>query len=137
MTDTDTPTGGAKGNTTLDAIFERTEQKFRERRQILSFQEFFELFQAQPRRYGRNIAQYLRDCFDHFGITERPAPWGTQRRFNLFDCPWDGGEQRLIGQENTQRAVYRLLTNFVQEGRIQRIILLHGPNGSAKSSLIN
>ncbi|MEO1271117.1 MAG: serine protein kinase PrkA, partial [Myxococcota bacterium] len=142
MTDTDDAVipsnDSAKAdNPKLAAIFARTEQRFRERRQILSFQEFFDLFMAHPQRYARSVAQYIRDCFDYFGVTERPAPWGTQQRFNLFDCPFDEGNQRLIGQEAAQRALYRLLTNFVQEGRIQRIVLLHGPNGSAKSSLIN
>ena len=29
-----------------------------------------------------------------------------------------------------------MLTNFIQEGRVTRFVLLHGPNGSAKSSFI-
>ncbi|MCK6590650.1 MAG: serine protein kinase PrkA, partial [Polyangiaceae bacterium] len=31
--------------------------------------------------------------------------------------------------------IYRVLSNFVQEGRANRLILMHGPNGSAKSTL--
>ena len=30
---------------------------------------------------------------------------------------------------------YRSLCNFVQEGRANRLILMHGPNGSAKSTV--
>ena len=35
-----------------------------------------------------------------------------------------------------QGAVYRLVSNFAREGRTNRLILLHGPNGSAKSTLV-
>src|SRR5215475_3392911 len=35
-----------------------------------------------------------------------------------------------------QNAVYRVLRSFVQDGRPNKLILLHGPNGSAKSTFI-
>ena len=35
-----------------------------------------------------------------------------------------------------QAAVYRLVSNFAREGRTNRLILLHGPNGSAKSTFV-
>jgi predicted Ser/Thr protein kinase len=41
----------------------------------------------------------------------------------------------LIGQEQVQEEVYRALSNFAREGRPNRLILLHGPNGSAKSTI--
>src|SRR6185369_460633 len=62
--------------------------------------------------------------------------WGEVRRFHLFDAPWAGGEDRLFGQEHVQNAVYRVLRSFVQDGRPNKLILLHGPNGSAKSTFI-
>src|SRR5262249_2162189 len=42
----------------------------------------------------------------------------------------------LAGQEEVQAAVYRLVSNFAREGRTNRLILLHGPNGSAKSTFV-
>jgi predicted Ser/Thr protein kinase len=36
-----------------------------------------------------------------------------------------------------QNRVYRLLGNFVREGRVNKLILLHGPNGSAKSTFVS
>ena len=41
-----------------------------------------------------------------------------------------------MGQEEVQAAVYRLVSNFAREGRTNRLILLHGPNGSAKSTFV-
>ena len=34
-----------------------------------------------------------------------------------------------------QADIYRALSNFVREGRPNRLVLLHGPNGSAKSTM--
>ena len=36
----------------------------------------------------------------------------------------------------TMGPIYRLLGNFVRAGRINKLILLHGPNGSAKSTIV-
>jgi serine protein kinase len=41
----------------------------------------------------------------------------------------------LVGQEHVQEDIYRALSNFVREGRPNRLVLLHGPNGSAKSTI--
>ena len=46
------------------------------------------------------------------------------------------GEGRVAGQEEVQWDVYRCLANFAREGRVNKLILLHGPNGSAKSSFV-
>jgi predicted Ser/Thr protein kinase len=35
-----------------------------------------------------------------------------------------------------QEHLYRIFSNFAREGRVNKLVLLHGPNGSAKSSLI-
>ncbi|MBA3500199.1 MAG: serine protein kinase PrkA, partial [Deltaproteobacteria bacterium] len=56
--------------------------------------------------------------------------------FKLFDAPFANGEDRLFGQEHVQNTVYRVLRSFQQDGRPNKLILLHGPNGSAKSTFI-
>ncbi|NJK31294.1 MAG: hypothetical protein HC927_02140 [Deltaproteobacteria bacterium] len=81
-------------------------------------------------------AQYIRDVFDHFGTSTLTRPEGDVRRFALFDAPWADGEGRVAGQENVQNEIYRLLNNFARDGRVSRLIVLHGPNGSAKSSIL-
>jgi predicted Ser/Thr protein kinase len=102
----------------------------------MSFSEYFSLFGADPARQVRSAAQYLRDVFDHFGIETVRTPRGTMTRWRLFDIPWDAGKDALMGQEEVQAAVYRLVSNFAREGRTNRLILLHGPNGSAKSTFV-
>ncbi len=128
---------GPKGASAfLDTLSDQIKEDFEQNRRLLSFSQFLELCEAHPRRFARNAAQYMRDCFDHFGVEERTSPGGAFKHYKLFDCPFDDGRDRLIGQQQAQQAIYRVLTSFVQDGRIQRLVLFHGPNGSAKSSLI-
>jgi serine protein kinase len=131
----------------LDQIAGRMERRFQEGRRLLSFQNYLQLFAESPVRHGRDAARYVRDMFDHFGTRTVKKPWGELTRFCLFDLPWDRDESAplhrahaardaaLVGQEELQAEIYRCLENFVQEGRANRLILLHGPNGSAKSTI--
>ena len=131
----------------VQAIAEHVEQRFRAGRRVLSFTEFLELFDRDPVRYSRDASRYLRDVFDHYGSAKVRYPWGEFTRFRVFDQPWEqpdgqrpaqGGalpRGALIGQEHVQEEIYRALSNFVREGRPNRLVLLHGPNGSAKSTI--
>ena len=109
---------------------------FARNRRVISFAEYVTLFSAEPARQLRSAAQYVRDVFDHFGTEPVRTPRGPMTRWKLFDCPWDNGKDALVGQEEVQAAVYRLVANFAREGRTNRLILLHGPNGSAKSTFV-
>lgn len=123
------------------AIAEHVEGRFRAGRRVLSFAEFLELFDADPVRYSRDASRYVRDVFDHYGKVVVRHPWGEFTRFRLFDLPWEPAEGRplargaLVGHEHVQEELYRALCNFVREGRPNRLVLLHGPNGSAKSTI--
>jgi serine protein kinase len=115
----------------------RLQHRFEHDRQILSFDQWFDLFCANPRQQGRSIAEYLLDVFDHFGTLTVQRPYGEARRFKLFDMEFDGAHERLVGHEEVQNDVYTILQNFVRQGRVNKLVLLHGPNGSAKSTFIH
>lgn len=108
---------------------------FSKNRSLLSFEEYLQLFSGASHLQARNAAQYLKDAIDSFGTEMVPHPSGQVRRFKVFDAIKDGHQVRVAGQEEVQNALYRLLGNFVRAGRINKLILMHGPNGSAKSSL--
>jgi serine protein kinase len=123
------------------AIADHVEKRFRSGRRVLAFAEFLDLFEGDPVAYSRDASRYLRDAFDHYGKSTIRHPWGEFTRYNLFDLPWEPPRGQalppgaLIGQEHVQEEIYRALSNFVREGRPNRLILLHGPNGSAKSTI--
>jgi predicted Ser/Thr protein kinase len=111
---------------------------FDESRSILAFDEYLEAFLEAPRRHARGAAQYLRDVMEFFGSDERETPVGRVRRWKVFDQGFapDLSAYRVAGQEEVQAAIYRALGTFVRSGRVSKVILLHGPNGSAKSSIV-
>jgi len=120
----------------LRSLGERVRERFAQNKRVMSFAEFLDLVADKPQAHLRSAPQYLRDTFDNYGKAQVRYPWGTITRFTLFDCAWAEGRDRLVGQEQVQLEVYRALQNFVQEGTSNKLILLHGPNGSAKSTFV-
>ncbi|HEY4178439.1 MAG TPA: hypothetical protein VGM90_16445 [Kofleriaceae bacterium] len=132
MGDSDTPAV----KDLLAGLGQAVRDDFTRNRRVMSFAEYLNLVVAEPARQLRSSTQYLVDCFDHYGSATVKYPWGEVRHFHLFDAPWANGEDRLFGQEHVQNSVYRVLRSFMQDGRPNKLILLHGPNGSAKSTFI-
>src|SRR6185369_16323014 len=124
---------------TLQQIGSEVSNDFAKSRTILSFEEYLKLYAQEPRRQARNAAQYLKDVIDHFGAEQVPHPTGSGkiRRFKIFDLMENDRDGRVAGQEEVQNAIYRLVGNFVRAGRINKLIFLHGPNGSAKSTIVD
>ena len=121
---------------TLLELHAAVREDFTRNRRVMAFSEYLALAFADPTRQLRSSTQYIVDCFDHYGSEDVRYPWGEVTRFKLFDAPWANGEDRLFGQEMVQNQTYRILRTFVQDGRPNKLILLHGPNGSAKSTFI-
>ena len=93
-----------------------------------SFDEYMKIFEKEPAREVRSSNLYLKDMFDYFGRS-------PQGGFNLFtrehpDAP------PVHGQTYVQQRIYLALQNFIEEGFNNKFLLLVGPNGSSKSSLI-
>jgi predicted Ser/Thr protein kinase len=120
----------------LSPISKSFREHFEANKRILTFVEYLDYAFRNLPITVRDAATYVRDCFDHFGSTTIERPWGQERRWNLFDIPFDEGRNPLAGQEAAQDEIYRLLSAFAEEGRVDRLIVLNGPNGSAKSTLV-
>jgi predicted Ser/Thr protein kinase len=120
----------------VDGFARHAKEAFDRQRTILSFDAWLDEVVAHPRRHLRNAARYLMDVVASFGVDDVKLPTGTFRRWRLFDQEFDEGRGRVAGQERVQAGIVRVLENFVRSGRIDRLVLLHGPNGSAKTSLI-
>lgn len=121
----------------LQMVGDEVGKDFVKDRIILSFEEYLGLFFQEPRKQLRNAAQYLREVIEHFGSDQVRHPTGKVRRWKIFDLTEADGQGRVAGQEEVQNAIYRILGNFSRAGRVNKLILLHGPNGSAKSSIVD
>ncbi len=127
----------ASGEQGLKELGTEIQGAFSRARRVMSFDEYFKLASEAPEVAARSAAQLCKGALDHYGTEDIKRPRGTVTRWKLYDTPWDGGKDRLIGQEEVQARVYRAIAGFVRDGRVSRLILLHGPNGSAKSTLIS
>jgi len=96
---------------------------------ILSFSEYMDIFSKFPSREIRQSSWYLRDMFDYFGKNE------DGKGYKLFSTSFPQSAP-VYGQFRTQEHIYQNLINFTEEGFNNRFLLLIGPNGSSKTSLI-
>ena len=124
------------GTTFLGDLAKRSQEKFVAEKRVMSFSQYLSLFLERPVVLARNSAQYLKSTLDHYGQRRISGPTGDKTRYGLFDTPFDDGVDRLVGQEEVQQRFYRTLSDFVREGRTSRLVMLHGPNGSAKTSFV-
>lgn len=127
----------SQGKKILSDLADDVRDNYEHKRRQMSFHEFMDEFAEHPRRHARNAVQYMRDCFLHYGTEKKPEVWGDVTHFKMFDVPFDDGADRLVGQERAQERVFRMLDNFVRQGQVNKLLLLHGPNGSAKSTFID
>ncbi|HIG06392.1 MAG TPA: hypothetical protein EYQ08_11830 [Planctomycetes bacterium] len=110
--------------------------RFEDRHRIRSISGFIEDFLVNPYSYLRNSPRYLCDMFEHYGTDDVQRIGMTDRRWKLFDQDFGRQENSLVAQERVQNSIYLKLRQFARNGIADRLILLHGPNGSAKSTTI-
>lgn len=107
----------------LQDLSEQIKNQFKSNKQVLSFEEYLAFIERNPRTQLRGSARFATDMLEHYGRGETGG-------FKVF-------QSKVIGQEQVQNQIYNSLKAFAQMGHNHRLILLHGPNGSAKSTLIN
>ncbi len=95
---------------------------------ILSFEDYMELFEKNPRKECRPSCVYFKDMFEFYGKNE-------DHSFKLFK-KGSPNFPPLQGQYQPQEEIFQNICNFVDEGFNNKFVLLVGPNGSSKSSII-
>jgi predicted Ser/Thr protein kinase len=111
--------------------------EFSRRNAVMSFPRYLQALASRPASLTRGAARYMVDAVESAGEYEVPGIGAPRRRRRAFDDP--GGSEstaEVFGQEEVQDRFLDVLSEFARRGRSDRFILLHGPNGAAKSSLI-
>ena len=117
----------------INELSRQHREHFQEQRIILPFIEYLDLVKENPNTLIRSSAEYIRDTFDHFGRRDLGKNQGV--RFKIFDIDREKTGP-IVGGESVQEDIYNILQSFVRQGYINKLILLHGPNGSAKTSTV-
>jgi serine protein kinase len=99
-----------------------------------SFQDYLDLVDRDP-RIARNAWQRLIDMIESHGFDEPTVPGGP-RRWRLFDDPFENGRDAVYGLDVALEELVQTVRAGAQGfGPERRILLLHGPVGSAKSTI--
>ena len=109
--------------------------RFREQHWEGSFEEYLDLVARNP-RIARNAFQRIYDMIMHFGHERYTWMREELTRYKFFADPIDGGADAIFGLD---RPLMNLVDFFKsaahQYGTERRILLLHGPVGSSKSTI--
>lgn len=119
----------------IQSLQAKVQSQFQKDKRVLSFSEYLNLISEKPHQHLRGTAQYVRDMMDFYEDSKKgDKPTKTPAYFRIFKNP--PSARPVIGLEDVQRQIYQSLTTFVNQGHINKLLLFHGPNGSAKSSLV-
>ena len=100
-----------------------------------SFQDYVDVVMKDP-RIARNSFQRIYDMIMSYGTSQYTEYKKEVTRYHFFDDPFENGKDAIFGID-----VHLMkMVNFFQSaafgyGTEKRVLLLHGPVGSAKSSI--
>jgi len=118
----------------LDQHLDR--ESFRQMHWEGTFWDYLDLVLKNPRS-ARNAFQRLYDMILHFGVRRYSLFKEDLVHYNFFDDPIDNGADAVYGLD---AALMRLVDCFKAAaqgfGTDRRILLLHGPVGSSKSTIV-
>jgi serine protein kinase len=100
-----------------------------------SFRDYLELVERDP-TIARNAWQRLLDMIESHGCHTTPSKTGG-KRWKLFDDPFDNGRDAVFGLDGPLDVFVQTLRAGARGfGPERRVILLHGPVGAAKSTIV-
>src|SRR5262245_53070087 len=120
----------------LRQIQEESVSSFKSAELVKNFQRFFQEFYQNPYVHLRSAPQYLLEMLDHYGTGDSTRVGQGARRVRVYDTRIGAGPEGLVGQERAQADLYGFVKSFARKGRADKMVLLHGPNGSGKTTII-
>lgn len=101
-----------------------------------SFEEYLQVVMMNP-KVARNAFQRLYDMIVSYG-TEKYEEYNEKVvRYKFFDDPMAGGKDAVYGLERPLQKFVNLIKSAARGyGTEKRVFLLHGPVGSAKSTIV-
>jgi serine protein kinase len=101
-----------------------------------SFEDYLQLVRRNP-RVTRNAFQRVYDMILSHGVEEYIDNKKKLTRFNFFQDKSNGGKDAVFGLDVSLMRLMSVLKSAAQGyGTERRVILLHGPVGSSKSTIV-
>ena len=124
------------GQDILSFVKERQDlDQFRKENWVGTFQDYLDLVQQNP-LITRNAYQRMYDMIMSYGTDQYEVGREKRTHYRFFDDPHNGGADAVFGLE---RALEDLVNAFKSAARgygiEKRVLLLHGPVGSSKSTI--
>ncbi|MFO0910823.1 MAG: serine protein kinase [Isosphaeraceae bacterium] len=100
-----------------------------------SFSDYLEIVRHDP-KVTRSAYQRLYDMILSYGTEETIVNKEKLTRFKFFDDPDNNGQDAIFGLEKTLTSLVHILKSAAHRyGTERRVLLLHGPVGSSKSTI--
>ncbi len=111
-------------------------QRYREYHWEGSFADYLEIVAKNP-KVARSAYQRIYDMILHFGTTEYTQHREKLVHYHFFDDPVGNGEDAIFGLDRYLMTLVNIFKSAARRyGTERRIILLHGPVGSSKSTIV-
>ncbi len=127
----------SRGQQIIRLIADRQDlDQFRKKNWMGTFQEYLDLVRETP-KVTRNAFQRVFDMITSYGSTNYEATRGEQRtHYHFFDDPENEGRDAVFGLDMPLEQLVNALKSAAQGYGIEkRVLLLHGPVGSSKSTI--
>ncbi|QDV73566.1 PrkA family serine protein kinase [Botrimarina mediterranea] len=126
----------ANGSEIIRLVSDRQDRdQFRRKNWVGTFEEYLDIVQAHP-EVTRTAYQRLYDMILSYGVEKMRVGRESVTHYNFFDDPDGGGKDAVFGLGGTLVQLVNALKSAAKGYGIERrVLLLHGPVGSSKSTI--
>ncbi len=101
-----------------------------------TLEDYLEIVRHDP-RVARTAFQRMYDMIVSYGQTEYPHYRETLVHYHFFDDPFENGRDAVFGLDKPLMDLVRIFQSAARRyGTERRVLLLHGPVGTAKSTIV-
>jgi serine protein kinase len=101
-----------------------------------TFEDYLEIVRHEP-PVARTAFQRMYDMIVSYGHTEYPHYRETLVHYHFFDDPFENGRDAVFGLDKPLMDLMRIFQSAARRyGTERRVLLLHGPVGTAKSTIV-
>ena len=126
-----------KGSEIISLLSDRQDrEQFRRKNWIGTFEQYLDIVRQTP-EVTRTAYQRLYDMILSYGVEVIEKGREPEYRYNFFDDPDNDGRDAVFGLRGPLHKLVNALKSAAHEYGIEkRVLLLHGPVGSSKSTIV-